>query len=75
MAYEGAKMKQQETVLSVISYLLMIIVLILLVFCFRLHIAGNQNMFVILLSLVFICFGGILTAETKLKWVETETKE
>ena len=68
-------MKHQETLLTIISYLLMIIVLVLLVFCYRLHIAGNQKIVVMLSSIVLICFGGILTSETKLKWVEKKNKE
>ncbi|MCK5847928.1 MAG: hypothetical protein KAH01_01875 [Caldisericia bacterium] len=68
-------MKHQETLLTIISYLLMIIVLVLLVFCYQLHIAGDQKMVVMLSSIVLICFGGVLTAETKLKWVEKKNKE
>ena len=68
-------MKHQETLLTITSYLLMIIVLVLLVFCYKLHMAGNQQTVVMLSSIVLICFGGILTLETKLKWVEKKNKE
>ncbi len=68
-------MKKQETFLTVISYFFLLVVLVLLGFCYQLHMMGNQETFVILISIVFICFGIVLTAETKLKWLEASEKE